>query len=93
MIDSVTAAGNNSGGAPRDPRLWAAAQKMETAFLNEMMKAAGLGQPLETFSGGPGEEQFSSFLRQEQVRRMVDAGGIGMAEGIYRALVTRAGNQ
>ncbi|MEZ5796995.1 MAG: rod-binding protein [Paracoccaceae bacterium] len=38
------------------------------------------------FGGGAGEEQFASFLRQEQARMMVDRGGIGLAESLFRAM-------
>lgn len=75
---------------PSHPRLWQAAQELEASFLAEMLGAAGLGTPREAFGGGAGEEHFGSFLRQEQARAMVQAGGIGLAQTIYTALVERA---
>jgi len=36
--------------------------------------------------GGIGEEQFSSFLRDEHAGLMVKAGGIGLAEHLFNAL-------
>jgi len=71
---------------PRDAALWKAAQDLETAFLAEMLAAAGLGTPRESFGGGAGEEQFASFLRREQAGAMVQSGGIGLAESLYEAL-------
>ena len=65
------------------------ALKLETAFLAEMLGHAGFGAPRESFGGGLGEEQFSSFLRQEQAKAMVQSGGIGLAEVIFRALSAR----
>lgn len=62
------------------------AQEMEAGFLSEMLGEAGLGEPSESFGGGIGEEQFGSFLRQEQATAMVRAGGIGLAESLFRAL-------
>ncbi|THD73826.1 hypothetical protein E7681_09425 [Thalassobius vesicularis] len=62
------------------------AQKLETAFLSEMLKAAGVGKPSEAFGGGAGEEHFASFLRDAQAERMVAAGGIGLAETFFNAL-------
>lgn len=81
------------GGAPRpsgrdktDTAVWNAAQELEVSFLSEMLKAAGFGEARQTFGGGAGEEQFSSFLREAQAREMVRAGGIGLAEQFFNAL-------
>lgn len=72
-----------------DARLRDAAQKMEATFLAEMLKSAGLGASRQTFGGGAGEDQFSSFLREEQARSMVEAGGIGLAEALFEAMKVR----
>lgn len=66
------------------------AAELETAFLAEMLGYAGLGTPRESYGGGIGEEQFSSFLRQEQAKAMVKAGGIGLTEVLFRAMSTGA---
>ncbi|MBV7407966.1 rod-binding protein [Maritimibacter sp. DP1N21-5] len=73
-----------------DDRLRAVAKDLEATFLAEMLKSAGLGGLPETFGGGAGEEQFASFLRAEQARMMVDAGGIGLSEMLFDALKERA---
>lgn len=70
----------------QDTPTWHAAQELEVSFLSEMLKAAGFGEARETFGGGTGEEQFSSFLREAQAREMVRAGGIGLAEHFFHAL-------
>lgn len=74
--------------APRkgDDVLRAKAAQLETAFLAEMLGHAGLGDTRQAYGGGIGEEQFSSFLRQEQAAAMVKAGGIGLTEVLFRAL-------
>tara|TARA_R110002094_G_scaffold16487_22_gene28083 strand:- start:1259 stop:1537 length:279 start_codon:yes stop_codon:yes gene_type:complete len=72
-----------------DPLLMKAAQELETAFLAEMLSAAGLGASRESFGGGAGEDQFASFLAREQARVMVQSGGIGLSESIYDALKER----
>ncbi|TCP39118.1 rod-binding protein [Rhodovulum marinum] len=72
-----------------DTRLRAAAQKLEAQFLAEMLKHAGLGETGGEFSGGIGEEQFASFLREAQAGEMVRAGGIGLAETLFEALKER----
>ncbi|MDZ4093359.1 MAG: rod-binding protein [Paracoccaceae bacterium] len=61
-------------------------QQLEAAFLAEMLGHAGFGAARESFGGGIGEEQFASFLRQEQATALVKQGGIGLAESLFRAL-------
>jgi len=86
MIEPVQTA---SGAAPAAgsciPGLEAAAQALETEFLAEMLKAAGLGTPPEGFGGGAGEEQFASLLVREQAGAMASRGGVGLAEAIVRS--------
>lgn len=72
-----------------NPKLMAVAEKLEASFLAEMFKAAGVGEARKSFGGGPGEDQFSSFLVQEYADATVAAGGIGLAESIYRSLVQK----
>ena len=73
----------------RDEKLWDAAQQLEASFVAEMLKSAGFGEARESFGGGIGEEQFTSFLRQTQAEKMVHAGGFGLAESIFEALKER----
>jgi Rod binding domain-containing protein len=61
-------------------------QKLESVFLAEMLKAAGVGKSPETFGGGAGEDQFASFLREAQAREMVRAGGLGLAAHFEQAI-------
>lgn len=69
-----------------DDPLRAAAMELEASFLAEMLKSAGLGESRETFGGGAGEDQFSSFLVRAQADQIAKAGGIGLAESLYHAL-------
>lgn len=71
---------------PPDPPLMTKAKELEAAFLAEMLSHSGLGGGAEGFDGGIGEEQFGSFLRAEQAKLMVARGGIGLAEGLFRAM-------
>lgn len=80
--------------APGDPARTAAlrarAEELEAAFLSEMLGHAGVGRAVEGFGGGgAGEEQFASFLRRAQADAIVRAGGIGLAEAIFRSLEGR----
>lgn len=79
-------AGPTTGPKPAPHPLRAKAVELEAAFLAEMLQFAGLGAAREGFGGGIGEEQFSSFLRQEQARLMADRGGIGLAEALFQAM-------
>ncbi|MDT8857999.1 rod-binding protein [Paracoccaceae bacterium Fryx2] len=75
---------------PPDDPLRVQARALEAAFLAEMLGHAGLGAARDGFGGGIGEQQFSSFLREEQARALVARGGIGLAEQLFRALSDRA---
>lgn len=65
------------------------AEALETAFLAEMLKNAGVFKPAESFGGGEGEEQFTSFIADAQARAMVARGGLGLADHIERSLIAR----
>jgi len=74
----------------RDQILRAKAQELEAAFLSEMLSHTGLDAGPKGMGGGIGEEQFGSFLRQEQARLMVQKGGIGLSEQLFMALAKRS---
>ncbi|GHF36936.1 rod-binding protein [Seohaeicola zhoushanensis] len=69
-----------------DAALRAAAVELEATFLAEMLKSGGLAKAPAGFGGGAGEEQFQSILVGEQARMIARAGGIGLAETLFRAL-------
>ena len=73
-----------------EDKLRAASQDLEANFLAEMLKSAGFGETPDFFGGGEGEDQFSSFLVQEQAKKIVEAGGIGLAEQIFNVLKEKA---
>lgn len=77
---------NRAAAPPPDDRLREAAISLEASFLSEMLKSAGLGKPGDSFNGGAGEEQFSSFLRDAQAMEMARAGGIGLAQTLFQAM-------
>jgi peptidoglycan hydrolase FlgJ len=72
--------------ATRTATLHAKAQELEASFLSEMLSYTGMDKSAESFGGGHGEEQFASFLRQEHAKAMVAAGGIGLAEQLFKSL-------
>ena len=73
--------------AEPDRKLMEVARQLEASFLAEMLKSAGAGEARQTFGGGAGEDHFSSFLVREYADATVQAGGLGLAESIYRSLV------
>jgi hypothetical protein len=73
----------------RSAQLMKKAKELETNFLSEMLSYTGLDSQKGEFSGGVGEDQFSSFLREAQAKAMVDHGGIGLSQNIFNALVRR----
>lgn len=66
-----------------------ASVQLEASFLAEMLKSAGVGKTSESFGGGIGEDQYASFLREQQADAMARSGGIGLAEQIFESLKER----
>ncbi|MGB0661279.1 MAG: rod-binding protein [Mangrovicoccus sp.] len=58
------------------------AVEFEALFLSEMLKSAKFGESRDAFGGGIGEDQYSSFLRNEQAKQIAKQGGIGVADMI-----------
>ena len=79
------------GSAPPDAhaRLRQVAADLESEFLAEMLKSAGVGAPRDAFGGGAGEDQFSSFLVRAQADEIVKAGGLGLAQALFESLLAR----
>ena len=92
MITPVPAVKPTADNKVLDP-LWAKAQALEATFLSEMLGYAGVGETATSFGGGVGEEQFESFLRQEQATAIVRQGGLGLAESLFHALTERANDR
>ena len=77
---------------PTDPmhqELRDKAEELESVFLAQMLKTAGVGKAPTSFGGGVGEDQFASFLAEHQARAFAKSGGIGLAEQIFKAMVAR----
>ena len=73
----------------RSAQLMKKAQELEASFLSEMLAHTGLDAQTGPFSGGIGEDQFASFLRDVQAKAMVKQGGLGLAHSIFQSLVRR----
>ncbi|PTE22981.1 chemotaxis protein chel [Cereibacter changlensis JA139] len=72
--------------AARQDLLHRRAAELEAAFLSEMLAHAGFDVAAGSFGGGIGEQQLASLLRGEQAAAMVRAGGLGLAESLFRAM-------
>jgi peptidoglycan hydrolase FlgJ len=77
--------------AIRTATLRTKAEELEASFLSEMLSYTGMDKSVDSFGGGHGEEQFTSFLRQEHATAMVAAGGIGLAEQLFKSLTAHQG--
>lgn len=88
QLPAVTASSNFAPGLSPQRRamLMDRARALEASFLSEMLSHAGLGAEDGPFSGGEGEDQFASFLRDEQAKAMVAHGGIGLAQQLFNSL-------
>ncbi len=70
-------------------RLQAAAEDLEAVFLAEMLKSVGLGKTRQSFEGGAGEDQFSSFLVQHQAQQLARSGGVGLSEILLQSMMEK----
>ncbi|MEM1006399.1 MAG: rod-binding protein [Pseudomonadota bacterium] len=66
-----------------------AATELESVFLAELLKSAGLGKARQAFGGGAGEDQFSSLLVQQQARQLARSGGIGLTEILMKSMMEK----
>lgn len=69
-----------------DARIKETSKNLEIAFVTKMLDLAGLDGAGGSFGGGAGEEQFQSFLRNEQARLIVESGGLGLSEHFMKSL-------
>ena len=75
--------------AARQAVLMKKAKELEANFLSEMLSHTGLDDQKGEFTGGVGEDQFASFLRDAQAKAMVEHGGVGLSQSIFNSLVRR----
>ena len=92
MISPLSLATASAPQVGKDAALLQKAKELEAAFLSELLGFSGLGETENSFDGGIGEDQFGSFLRQEQAKLRVDRGGIGLAKLVFESLKTQEGS-
>lgn len=76
-------------GVSQHDQLRKVASDLEAAFLAEMLKHTGLGESRDAFGGGVGEEHFSAMLGEAHAKALSEAGGIGLAEHIFKSLMEK----
>jgi flagellar protein FlgJ len=91
-LGKVGALGTVAATAARstDAKARAAAEDFEAVFVNTMFQQmfAGIGGE-GPFGGKGGAGVWRSFLADEYAKSFVKAGGIGIADHVYRALIAQ----
>ena len=78
---------------PLHAKARAAAQDFEAVLLNTMFSQMSTGTDGEgPFGGGPGAGVWRSFLTDEYAKSFAKAGGIGLSDHVYRALIAQQAN-
>jgi Rod binding domain-containing protein len=69
-----------------------AAEDFEAVFIAQMMEPMFKGLKTDgPFGGGNGEMVFRSLMIQEVGKEIAGAGGIGIADGVYREMLKMQG--
>jgi Rod binding domain-containing protein len=90
-----TVAGNSDptavlrgAGAAGNTRAKKASQDFEAVFLNQMFQHMFTGIDGEgPFGGGVGVSVWRSFLTEQYAKTFAKAGGVGLADHVYRSLI------
>jgi peptidoglycan hydrolase FlgJ len=84
--------GARTAAKPQSPqaKARAAAEDFEAVFLNAMFSEMFTGVDGEgPFGGGPGSAIWRSMLTDQYARSFAKAGGIGIANDVYRSLLAQ----
>jgi len=65
------------------------AQDFESMFLNSMLSQMDTGVGDGPFSGGKAAQTWRSFLTDEYAKNFSKAGGIGIADSVYKELIAQ----
>ena len=73
---------------PRDD-VQKAARDFESFFLSQMLESMFAGVPTAgMFGGGPAEGIYRSLMLQQYGRMISEAGGVGIADSVFREILT-----
>ncbi|GAB5390447.1 MAG: rod-binding protein [Alphaproteobacteria bacterium] len=74
--------------ALRDEKTWEAAQEFEAVFLSQMLSPVFESiDSNEITGGGSAEKMWRGLMVQEYGKQMTRAGGVGIAEQVYKELL------
>ncbi len=79
--------------AARDPKMWKVASDFEAMFLENMLghMTSGLAGDGPLGNEGAGAEVWRGMLMKEYAGHMAKAGGVGVADSVYRELIRLQG--
>ena len=64
------------------------AEDFESFFISTLLETMSSGIEVDpAFGGGHGEQVFRSMLNDEYARTFAHAGGIGIADSVYREII------
>ena len=90
ITDGAAPARSVAGTGTGNAKARAAAQDFEAVFLNSMFEHMFTGLDGDGPLGGHGPAGvWRSFLTQEYSKSMAKAGGIGLADHVYRSLIAQ----
>jgi peptidoglycan hydrolase FlgJ len=75
--------------APRDPKIWQAAEDFEAVLLGQMTKYmfdTNSGGD-SSFKGGFAEETWQGMMSEQMGKQIAQRGGIGLADNVYREML------
>ena len=85
---------NGTPASKQTDRTHQAAEDFEAVFLSQMLETMSSGIKTDgPFGGGQGEGVFRSMLNQEYSRAITNAGGIGVADAVYREMLRMQENR
>lgn len=78
-----------NGFAKKDPNISKAAKEFEASFLTTMLEQMWTGVEAEApFGGGHAEKVYRSMVVGEYAKSIAAAGGIGIADHVYREILS-----
>ncbi len=91
---AVSAATSLPAPAPRDPKLWKAAEDFEAVLLGQLTKhmfdTKTVGD--SSFKGGFAEDTWQAMLSEQMGKQIAARGGIGLADSVYREMLRMQGS-
>lgn len=80
--------GASATSSPNELRARKVAEDFEGFFISMMLETMSSGIEVDPmFGGGQGEQVYRSLLNTEYARTFAKAGGIGVADSVYREIL------